>query len=146
MLSHLKLVPERIDVFFLFPCATGCLSTTHTKAIQKLDVPSFDWPIAPYPKLRYPLDQYARENAQEESRCLEEVRASLTGQIILFFFFLPCTFIETVSTNTQKYISQLMCLGLARIYCMPSKPRAKSLLFRLPLHNDQSHQSSSNLP
>uniref|UniRef100_A0A674EDJ2 4-aminobutyrate aminotransferase, mitochondrial n=1 Tax=Salmo trutta TaxID=8032 RepID=A0A674EDJ2_SALTR len=51
----------------------GCLATTHTKAIQKLDVPSFDWPIAPFPQLRYPLGQFERENAQEEARCLEEV-------------------------------------------------------------------------
>ncbi|XP_036395552.1 4-aminobutyrate aminotransferase, mitochondrial-like [Megalops cyprinoides] len=51
----------------------GCLATTHTKAIQKLDVPSFDWPIAPFPKLRYPLEEFVRENAQEEARCLEEV-------------------------------------------------------------------------
>ncbi|MFT7812130.1 4-aminobutyrate aminotransferase, mitochondrial-like [Arapaima gigas] len=50
----------------------GCLATTHTKAIQKLDVPSFDWPIAPFPKLRYPLEAFVRENAQEEARCLEE--------------------------------------------------------------------------
>uniref|UniRef100_A0A8C7HWM3 4-aminobutyrate aminotransferase n=1 Tax=Oncorhynchus kisutch TaxID=8019 RepID=A0A8C7HWM3_ONCKI len=50
----------------------GCLATTHTKAIQKLDVPSFDWPIASFPQLRYPLDQFERENAREEARCLEE--------------------------------------------------------------------------
>ncbi|XP_030637374.1 4-aminobutyrate aminotransferase, mitochondrial-like [Chanos chanos] len=56
----------------------GCLATTHTKAIQKLDVPSFDWPIAPFPRLRYPLEQYERENAQEESRCLEEVEDLIT--------------------------------------------------------------------
>ncbi|KAG9332873.1 hypothetical protein JZ751_014444 [Albula glossodonta] len=51
----------------------GCLATTHSKAIHKLDVPSFDWPIAPFPKLRYPLEEFTRENAQEEARCLEEV-------------------------------------------------------------------------
>ncbi|KAM6957395.1 4-aminobutyrate aminotransferase, mitochondrial [Aplochiton taeniatus] len=51
----------------------GCLATTHSKAIHKLDVPSFDWPIAPFPKLKYPLEEFVRENAQEESRCLEEV-------------------------------------------------------------------------
>ncbi|XP_048868949.1 4-aminobutyrate aminotransferase, mitochondrial-like isoform X3 [Brienomyrus brachyistius] len=50
----------------------GCLSTTHTKALPRLDVPSFDWPIAPFPKLRYPLEEFVRENAQEEVRCLEE--------------------------------------------------------------------------
>ncbi|KAL2100627.1 hypothetical protein ACEWY4_002388 [Coilia grayii] len=51
----------------------GCLATTHSKVIHKLDIPSFDWPIAPFPRLQYPLEQFARENAQEEARCLEEV-------------------------------------------------------------------------
>ncbi|XP_012682675.1 4-aminobutyrate aminotransferase, mitochondrial [Clupea harengus] len=51
----------------------GCLATTHSKAIHKLDIPSFDWPIAPFPKLQYPLEEFVRENAQEEARCLEEV-------------------------------------------------------------------------
>ncbi|XP_056144398.1 4-aminobutyrate aminotransferase, mitochondrial [Lampris incognitus] len=51
----------------------GCLATTHSKAIHKLDVPSFDWPIAPFPRLQYPLEEFTRENAQEEARCLEEV-------------------------------------------------------------------------
>uniref|UniRef100_A0A3Q3L650 4-aminobutyrate aminotransferase n=1 Tax=Labrus bergylta TaxID=56723 RepID=A0A3Q3L650_9LABR len=51
----------------------GCLSTTHSKPIHKLDLPSFDWPIAPFPHLQYPLEEFTRENAQEEARCLEEV-------------------------------------------------------------------------
>ncbi|XP_010779853.1 4-aminobutyrate aminotransferase, mitochondrial-like [Notothenia coriiceps] len=51
----------------------GCLATTHSKAIHKLDVPSFDWPIAPFPRLEYPLEEFTRENAHEEARCLEEV-------------------------------------------------------------------------
>ncbi|XP_019743038.1 4-aminobutyrate aminotransferase, mitochondrial [Hippocampus comes] len=51
----------------------GCLATTHSKAIHKLDVPAFDWPIAPFPKLQYPLEEFSRENAQEEARCLEQV-------------------------------------------------------------------------
>ncbi|KAL0992559.1 hypothetical protein UPYG_G00094930 [Umbra pygmaea] len=51
----------------------GCLAATHSKAIHKLDVPSFDWPVAPFPKLKYPLEEFTRENAQEEARCLEEV-------------------------------------------------------------------------
>ncbi|XP_046900193.1 4-aminobutyrate aminotransferase, mitochondrial-like isoform X2 [Hypomesus transpacificus] len=50
----------------------GCLATTHTKAIQKVDVPTFDWPIAPYPQLRYPLEEHHGENSQEEARCLEQ--------------------------------------------------------------------------
>ncbi|XP_074052449.1 4-aminobutyrate aminotransferase, mitochondrial isoform X2 [Macrotis lagotis] len=51
----------------------GCLATTHSKAIHKLDIPSFDWPIAPFPRLKYPLEEFVKENQQEEARCLEEV-------------------------------------------------------------------------
>uniref|UniRef100_W5K4J9 4-aminobutyrate aminotransferase, mitochondrial n=1 Tax=Astyanax mexicanus TaxID=7994 RepID=W5K4J9_ASTMX len=51
----------------------GCLATTHSKVIHKLDIPSFDWPIASFPRLQYPLEEFVRENAQEEARCLEEV-------------------------------------------------------------------------
>lgn len=52
----------------------GCLSTTHSKPVHKLDFPAFDWPIAPFPKLKYPLDTYAKENQEEEARCLDAVR------------------------------------------------------------------------
>ena len=53
---------------------TGTLSCTHSKAIHKLDIPAFDWPIAPFPQLQYPLREFERENADEERRCLAEVR------------------------------------------------------------------------
>ncbi|KAI1358955.1 4-aminobutyrate aminotransferase [Xylaria arbuscula] len=50
----------------------GSLSTTRSKAIHKLDMPAFDWPQAPFPKLKYPLAEHAAENAEEEDRCLRE--------------------------------------------------------------------------
>jgi 4-aminobutyrate aminotransferase/(S)-3-amino-2-methylpropionate transaminase len=50
----------------------GSLSTTRSKAIHKLDIPAFDWPAAPFPNLKYPLEEHARENAEEEQRCLQE--------------------------------------------------------------------------
>ena len=49
------------------------LSTTRSKPIHKLDVPAYDWPQAPFPMLKYPLEQHKAENAAEEKRCLEEV-------------------------------------------------------------------------
>lgn len=52
----------------------GCLSTTHSKAIHKVDIPSFDWPVAPFPQLKYPLQEFEKENAAEEARCLEQTR------------------------------------------------------------------------
>lgn len=55
----------------------GCLSTTHSKSIHKVDIPAFDWPTAPFPRLRYPLGQHAAWNAAEEARCLAAVEAAL---------------------------------------------------------------------
>ena len=50
----------------------GSLSTTRSKPIHKLDIPAFDWPAAPFPNLKYPLEEHAKENAEEEQRCLQE--------------------------------------------------------------------------
>lgn len=61
------------------PLGLGCLATTHSKAIHKLDIPSLDWPIAPFPRLKYPLEDFVKENQQEEARCLEEVQNSLAA-------------------------------------------------------------------
>lgn len=51
----------------------GVLSTTHSKYIHKIDIPAFDWPIAPFPKYKYPLEENVRENQAEDDRCLAEV-------------------------------------------------------------------------
>lgn len=51
----------------------GALATTHSKAIHKLDIPSFDWPVAHFPRYKYPLAENVRENQQEDKRCLAEV-------------------------------------------------------------------------
>lgn len=51
----------------------GALSTTHSKYIHKIDVPSFDWPIAAFPQYKYPLAENVRENKAEDERCLAEV-------------------------------------------------------------------------
>ncbi|XP_041977177.1 4-aminobutyrate aminotransferase, mitochondrial [Aricia agestis] len=51
----------------------GALTTTRSKPIHKLDCPSFDWPAAPFPRYKYPLDQFQRENQQEDESCLEQV-------------------------------------------------------------------------
>jgi 4-aminobutyrate aminotransferase/(S)-3-amino-2-methylpropionate transaminase len=52
----------------------GALTCTHSKTVHKIDVPAFDWPTAPFPRLRYPLEENQDYNAEEEQRCLEEVR------------------------------------------------------------------------
>ncbi|KAG8844240.1 4-aminobutyrate transaminase [Tulasnella sp. 330] len=49
----------------------GSLSATRSKAIHKVDIPAFDWPAAPFPELKYPLEEHVKENEQEEVKCLE---------------------------------------------------------------------------
>ncbi|PKS08202.1 hypothetical protein jhhlp_005478 [Lomentospora prolificans] len=56
----------------------GSLSTTRSKAVHKLNIPSFKWPQGPFPSLKYPLDSYVEENAAEERRCLAEVERLIT--------------------------------------------------------------------
>ncbi|XP_008553071.1 4-aminobutyrate aminotransferase, mitochondrial [Microplitis demolitor] len=51
----------------------GCLSTTHSKYIHKIDVPAFDWPIASFPAYKYPLEDNVSANAAEDKRCLAEI-------------------------------------------------------------------------
>jgi len=50
----------------------GALSTTRSKPVHKMDIPAFHWPVAPFPRLRYPLNEFKDENIKEEGRCLEE--------------------------------------------------------------------------
>ena len=57
----------------------GALSATRSKAIHKLDIPAFRWPVAPFPANRFPLDAHAAENAAAEARSLEAVEAHLRG-------------------------------------------------------------------
>jgi len=56
----------------------GSLSATRSKPIHKLDIPAFDWPQAPFPQLKYPLEAHAKENAEEEARCLAEAEHLMT--------------------------------------------------------------------
>jgi 4-aminobutyrate aminotransferase/(S)-3-amino-2-methylpropionate transaminase len=51
----------------------GTLSATRSKPIHKLDIPAMHWPKAPFPRLKYPLEEHAEENRKEEEKCLEEM-------------------------------------------------------------------------
>ena len=37
----------------------------------------FDWPVAPFPKLKYPLKENETDNLEEEARCLENIEKIL---------------------------------------------------------------------
>ncbi|KAK9367061.1 aminotransferase class-III-domain-containing protein [Lipomyces kononenkoae] len=55
----------------------GSLSTTRSNPIHKMDIPAFHWPKAPFPALKYPLDQHEAENRAEEDRCLAAIETIL---------------------------------------------------------------------
>lgn len=38
-----------------------------------MDVPAFDWPIASYPRYKYPLEENEDYNAKEDIKCLAMV-------------------------------------------------------------------------
>jgi 4-aminobutyrate aminotransferase/(S)-3-amino-2-methylpropionate transaminase len=50
----------------------GSLTTTGSKAIHKIDIPAFDWPKAPFPQRKYPLDENVEHNQKVEQQCLDE--------------------------------------------------------------------------
>lgn len=45
-------------------------STTRSKPIHKLDLPSFKWPKAEFPSYKYPLEENEKFNSEEDTRCL----------------------------------------------------------------------------
>jgi len=57
----------------------GALALTHTKWVHKMDFPVPQWPIATFPTLKYPLEEFERENEEEERRCLAEVEELMTS-------------------------------------------------------------------
>ena len=51
----------------------GTLSCSDTSANVQ-NIPTFDWPRAPFPKIQFSMAEYEHENKKEEDRCLDEVR------------------------------------------------------------------------
>jgi 4-aminobutyrate aminotransferase/(S)-3-amino-2-methylpropionate transaminase len=55
----------------------GSLSATHSKAMHKADLPCFPWPSVPFPGNRFPLEQFAEDNARLEEESLQAVERVL---------------------------------------------------------------------
>lgn len=56
----------------------GALSCTHSKAVHKIDAPAFDWPTAPFPQMKYPIEENIAHNDAEDKRCIAAVRDIFT--------------------------------------------------------------------
>ena len=90
----------------------GSLSTTRSKPIHKLDIPAFDWPQATFPKLKYPLEEHAEENAKAEAESLAEVE-----HLIKNYHIPPCAVIvEPIqSEGGDNHASPAFFRGLREI-------------------------------
>ena len=42
-----------------------------------MDIPTMDWPIANFPRYKYPLEDHVRENEEEDRRCLANVEEQI---------------------------------------------------------------------
>uniref|UniRef100_A0A1I8BCI3 Gamma-amino-N-butyrate transaminase n=1 Tax=Meloidogyne hapla TaxID=6305 RepID=A0A1I8BCI3_MELHA len=51
----------------------GMLSITRSKAIHKVDIPAFKWPVANFPRYLYPLAENKKYNDEQDKNCLEDV-------------------------------------------------------------------------
>lgn len=51
----------------------GILSATRSKPIHKVDFPAFDWPMAQFPRYKYPLDKNAAYNKEQDQKSLQSV-------------------------------------------------------------------------
>ena len=55
----------------------GCLSATRSKPVHKINIPAFKWPMAEFPKMKYPLQEFEYENILEVSRSVDLVNSIL---------------------------------------------------------------------
>ena len=62
--SYVVLVMTPSFLSFILGLA-ACLSASHTKPMHKLDIPALDWPAAPFPTLKYPLEVRECEKISE---------------------------------------------------------------------------------
>ncbi len=59
----------------------GALSLTRSKAIHKLDIPAFEWPVVPFPANRFPQELHAVENRELEARCLQIISETIDENV-----------------------------------------------------------------
>jgi 4-aminobutyrate aminotransferase/(S)-3-amino-2-methylpropionate transaminase len=61
---------------------SGAAICTHSTWRHKLDHPTSDWPIAPWPTIKYPLNENQRENEAKVERCLEIVSLAMKLELL----------------------------------------------------------------
>ena len=51
-----------------------------SKAIHKVDIPAHDWPIANFPRYKYPLEKHEEHNRSEDEKCLKQVKELIASR------------------------------------------------------------------
>ncbi|VDN53599.1 unnamed protein product [Dracunculus medinensis] len=51
----------------------AALSLTRSKSIHKVDIPAFNWPVANFPRYKYPLAKNIQYNERQDDECLAMV-------------------------------------------------------------------------
>ncbi|KJH48571.1 putative 4-aminobutyrate transaminase [Dictyocaulus viviparus] len=54
------------------------LSVTRSKPVHKVDIPAFDWPIAKFPRYKYPLADNQSYNDAQDNECLQDVKEKIS--------------------------------------------------------------------
>merc|ERR1711981_309467 len=58
----------------------GLLSCSNSRPIHGVDIPTLPWPKADFPRYKYPLEEFVRENQAEDERCLATVEEQIENQ------------------------------------------------------------------
>lgn len=53
------------------------LLSSHSNPLNNLNIPSFNWPVAPFPQYKYPLDENNVYNKCQDDKCLARIEEIL---------------------------------------------------------------------
>lgn len=78
------------------------------KAVNRFKLPTYNWPIAPMPKMQYPLAKFEHENRDEEARCISETRkmiesAKTSGKDVAAMIIEPITAYQNCQATPAFY-------------------------------------------
>jgi 4-aminobutyrate aminotransferase / (S)-3-amino-2-methylpropionate transaminase len=90
-------------------------------AANMAGVPTYDWPVAPMPKMKYPMAMHEAENAAEEARCIQATKELIhqrkaAGKDVAAMVVEPISSFENRQA-TPAFYKQLRALAAAEGIC-----------------------------
>ena len=94
----------------------GSLSSSTSKALNKLDMPAFDWPSAKSPKYKYPLAENEEYNRAQDDESLADARAKIEQYKAENRCEVVATIIEPIQAEGgDNHISSYFANGLRKL-------------------------------